>query len=691
MSGLLKRPSIDRCDSGEVTAPQVSETLEFGGFIKSDVIDAPIDETVENVQGINRFEDSISGFAEIDGVIDAETLEKNPKFDENNVAEPLEECEKDDGGMIKRPYYKEGERQSCRIYGPRSVDRRNDFVDGEAELCRVGAGLYNLGNTCFLNVVMQCFTHTVPLVQVLLSLKHDASCHGNGEFCVLCAVRCQIEGSIAYSGKIISPSNLVDNLYNISSCFHRYQQEDAHEFLQCLLDKLDSNWSKHESNDSLVKQVFGGRLVSQLRCCKCGYHSDIYEPMNDLSLEIEDVDDLESAFKSFTKVENLEDTTTCDRCKEKVQREKQLLLDQAPAVATLHLKRFKSDGVYVEKIDKIVKYPLELDLAPYTKDATDDNEDLNYELYGFVVHVGFSSTSGHYFCYIRASPDEWYRFDDSKVTKVSEETALDQEAYILFYSRKGTPWFSGLVDKWKAHLEQKSNISPKSVLESANLSSTSFHVGASLYCNEALDEDDTSVAVAEPLRCLKPDQVDKHDQTPAQEPSTPVNYGEDVVGRNHGDRPGKISLDKLFESDDEDRLVVKPKDDVEIDLSIADEPGSPGIYTDEEPDKEDAYQIPLAHLKPQKKASSSAAAAAKTVRDTKQDMERKEAAKYVKSSSMPIGRRQMLMAAIKSSSTSSEKQSKKRSKHSSLTDKQSPSKRAKISPKGSLRTVTATV
>lgn len=59
---------------------------------------------------------------------------------------------------------------------------------------------------------------------------------------------------------------------DISSFFRRYQQEDAHEFLQCLLDRLDSNWSKYEASadvstlpvDTLVQQIFGGRLVSQV-------------------------------------------------------------------------------------------------------------------------------------------------------------------------------------------------------------------------------------------------------------------------------------------------------------------------------------------------------------------------------------------------------------------------------------------
>ncbi|XP_010677233.2 ubiquitin carboxyl-terminal hydrolase 19 [Beta vulgaris subsp. vulgaris] len=376
----------------------------------------------------------------------------------------------------------------------------------EPEPCPVGAGLANLGNTCFLNAILQCFTHTVPFVEGLLSLKHEASSHGD-EFCVICAVREQIEHSLAYSGRVISPSNLVDNLSNISSFFQRYQQEDAHEFLQCLSDKLDRSWSKYEASandasgpnnlplpdDPLVNQIFGGRLVSQVRCCKCGHNSDTYEPLIDLSLEIEEVDSLENALKSFTKVESIEDTEkfTCDSCKEQVQVEKQLMLYQAPSVAAFHLKRFKSDGVDVEKIDKTVEYPLDLDLAPYTKGSNDENENLKYELFAIVVHVGHWSTSGHYFCYIRTSPDKWYRFDDSKVTRVYEEIALCQDAYILFYARKGTPWFGSLIEKWKAECSKKVlSTSPKSVLDDMDLPSTSYPLGTGFHGCKASDSRD---------------------------------------------------------------------------------------------------------------------------------------------------------------------------------------------------------
>ncbi|KAK4263006.1 hypothetical protein QN277_028487 [Acacia crassicarpa] len=337
----------------------------------------------------------------------------------------------------------------------------------------VGAGLENLGNTCFFNVILQCLTHTVPLIRGLYTCSHTAPCGSSiGGFCVLCVLRDHIELSLKSAGRILQPMKLVNNLNYFSSFFTRYQQEDAHEFLQCFLDKLERcfldlkrNSENCEQADNLVEKIFGGRLISKLQCCNCGHCSDTYEPLIDFSLEIDNVDSLPSALASFTKVEQIDAKITCDSCKEEVSMEKRLILDQTPSVAAFHLKRFKTDGIYVEKIDNHVDFPLELDLQPYTN----CNEALKYDLYAIVVHVGFSSTSGHYFCFVRTAPDMWYRLDDDKVTRVCRDFVLSQEAYILLYARQGTPWLSSIMDASSPFLAPSVlNTSPKSVLDNVD-------------------------------------------------------------------------------------------------------------------------------------------------------------------------------------------------------------------------------
>ncbi|KAI4303322.1 hypothetical protein MLD38_038968 [Melastoma candidum] len=371
---------------------------------------------------------------------------------------------------------------------PSSLDRHGEntrFRDAsvpsllfpEHQPSGVGAGLHNLGFTCFLNAVLQCLTHTVPLTDGLLNSFHTKNiCDREKEgFCVLCSLRDHVELSLAFSGRVVSPHLLVNNINYISSDFLRYQQEDAHELQHALLDKLERCCIPSKTADenvppesNLVDQVFGGRLISKLICCNCGHCSCTYEPLVDLSLEIGDVDTISAALDSFTHVEKIEDADakfSCSSCNEEVSMEKQLLLDKAPSVAALHLKRFKNDGYLVEKIDKHVEFPLELDLQPYISCSSKDL-DLKYQLYAIVVHVGRSPTSGHYFSFVRSSPETWFRFDDSEVCRVQEEFVLSQGAYILYYAREGIPWFSSLMEKIKPELPQISlNVSPKSVLE----------------------------------------------------------------------------------------------------------------------------------------------------------------------------------------------------------------------------------
>ncbi|PHT61018.1 hypothetical protein T459_35133 [Capsicum annuum] len=77
-----------------------------------------------------------------------------------------------------------------------------------------GAGLLKLGNTCFLNVVLQCFMHTVPLIDILLH-THVVPCDFVAGFYLICVFKELIGFSLAYEayeGRSISPWRFVENL-----------------------------------------------------------------------------------------------------------------------------------------------------------------------------------------------------------------------------------------------------------------------------------------------------------------------------------------------------------------------------------------------------------------------------------------------------------------------------------------------
>uniref|UniRef100_A0A2K5W804 Ubiquitin specific peptidase 36 n=2 Tax=Macaca TaxID=9539 RepID=A0A2K5W804_MACFA len=102
---------------------------------------------------------------------------------------------------------------------------------------RVGAGLHNLGNTCFLNATIQCLTYTPPLANYLLSKEHARSCH-QGSFCMLCVMQNHIVQAFANSGNAIKPVSFIRDLKKIARHFRFGNQEDAHEFLRYTIDAM---------------------------------------------------------------------------------------------------------------------------------------------------------------------------------------------------------------------------------------------------------------------------------------------------------------------------------------------------------------------------------------------------------------------------------------------------------------------
>ncbi|XP_066856735.1 ubiquitin carboxyl-terminal hydrolase 42-like [Anser cygnoides] len=269
----------------------------------------------------------------------------------------------------------------------------------------VGVGLYNLGNTCFLNATLQCLTYTPPLANYMLSLEHSQSCREQ-DFCMMCTMETHINQALRCTVDAIEPTRVINNLSRIGQHFRFGSQEDAHEFLRYTVDAMQevclngsTKLDRSSQATTTIHQIFGGFLRSRVKCLNCKAVSDTYEAFLDITLDVKAVSSVTRALELFVKPEELdgENCYKCSECKKMVPASKRFTVHRSSNVLTISLKRFAdfTGG----KINKEVKYPEYLDLRAYMSQSS--GEPLLYALYAVLVHPGINCRTGHYVCYMK--------------------------------------------------------------------------------------------------------------------------------------------------------------------------------------------------------------------------------------------------------------------------------------------------
>lgn len=360
------------------------------------------------------------------------------------------------------------------------------------------SGLYNLGNSCYMNASLQCMMGTKELTNYLLQdmylkfVAKDSKLGSGGKLTK--EYQSLAKTMLANTLKHVptNPRSFKKVVGSINPTFDNFDQQDSAEFLHFILDTIheDLNWSANKeslpaitdedeanrevlpirlastiewerylkTDYSTIIEIFAGQYASRLECGTCHKTSTTYIPFNMLSVPVpskrKDLD-LQDCIDSFVSPEMLtgDNAWKCPRCKESLSTKKKLTITRLPAVLIIHLERFSLSTVpqltFVKNTSKIT-VPMRLNMKKYWPDIQDEQEreqltkfplrgqegEWEYSLYGIVRHYG-TLDGGHYIAEVKKN-GTWVKFDDEKV-KVSDNMGkraeTDGSAYILFYEK----------------------------------------------------------------------------------------------------------------------------------------------------------------------------------------------------------------------------------------------------------------
>lgn len=189
----------------------------------------------------------------------------------------------------------------------------------------------------------------------------------------------------------IAPKKFIARLRKEKEEFDNYMQQDAHEFLNFLINHINeiivaernqgktksttgvttneipNNINNHTNTEpTWVHEIFQGILTSETRCLNCETLSSKDENFFDLQVDVDQNTSITHCLRCFSNTETLcsDNKFKCDNCCSYQEAQKRMRVKRLPMILALQLKRFK----YMEQYNRHIKvshrvvFPLELRL-----------------------------------------------------------------------------------------------------------------------------------------------------------------------------------------------------------------------------------------------------------------------------------------------------------------------------------------
>ncbi|XP_009368548.2 ubiquitin C-terminal hydrolase 12-like isoform X1 [Pyrus x bretschneideri] len=289
-------------------------------------------------------------------------------------------------------------------------------------------GLKNQGATCYMNSLLQTLYH-IPYFRK--AVYHMPTTESDLPSQSIPLALQSLFYKLQYSDNSVVTKELTKSFG--WDTYDSFMQHDVQELNRVLCEKLEHKM-KGTVVEGTIQKFFEGHHMNYIECINVDYKSTRRESFYDLQLDVKGCRDVYASFDKYVEVERLEGGNKYHAEQYGLQDAKKgVLFIDFPPVLQLQLKRFEYDFMRdtMVKINDRYEFPLQLDLdrenGKYLSPEADRSVRNLYTLHSVLVHSG-GVHGGHYYAFVRPTlSDQWYKFDDERVTKEDIKRALEEQ------------------------------------------------------------------------------------------------------------------------------------------------------------------------------------------------------------------------------------------------------------------------